>query len=67
MAEETTTGENRILIDLGRTKSKRVKQLRRGRGKLLDRVTDALDGLQCAGKLDPKIQTVIVLVTEKRR
>jgi hypothetical protein len=54
-----------IVIDLGRKNRKQVKRLRKGRGKLLDKVAGVIDGMRATGALQPNAQTVIVVVREK--
>ena len=50
-----------VIMDLGRHKPKQVKQLRKGRGKLLRRVQHAIDELRASGLNQP-----IVLVVERK-
>jgi hypothetical protein len=50
-----------VIMDLGRHKPKQVRQLRRGRGKLLRRVQRAINELRASGINQP-----IVLVVERR-
>ncbi len=56
-----------VIIDLGRHKRKRVRRLRRGRGRLMGRVLDAVEDLGEDGAIDPNANTVIVIVRQKRR
>ena len=55
-----------VIIDLGRHKRKRVRRLRRGRGRLMGRVLDAVEDLGEDGAIDPNANTVIVIVRQKR-
>ena len=50
-----------VIMDLGRHKPKQVRQLRRGKGKLLRRVQNAVSELRASGINQP-----IVLVVERR-
>jgi len=55
MAEKSDTDANPpIVIDLGKQKRKRIKQLKRGRGKLVDRVNEAVAQVRAA--LGPEAQ-----------
>jgi hypothetical protein len=55
MAEKSDTDANApIVIDLGKQKRKRIKQLKRGRGKLVDRVNEAVAQVRAA--LGPEAQ-----------
>jgi hypothetical protein len=53
---DTTAVSPPIVIDLGKQKRKRIKQLKRGRGKLVDRVNEVVAqvraelGAEAAGK-----------------
>ncbi len=57
--------EKAIVLDLGRKKRKLVKQLRKGRGKLLGQIDEQLQELRWAGALQECTQPVIVVVSEK--
>jgi len=56
-----------VVLDLGKHRRKRVKQLRRGEGKLMTDILDALDELKLAGTLNASAQPVVIVVQEKRR
>lgn len=53
------------ILDMGEHSRKRVKRLRKGRGKLMAKVERAIDELQAGGVLSPSAQTVIVIVREE--
>ena len=63
--QSTSSLDKAIVLDLGKKKRKLIKQLRKGRGKLLDQVEDHLDELRAADAIDASAQTVIVVVSEK--
>ena len=69
--EETKTSEEAIrepiIIDLGKYRRKRVRRLRKGRGRLAGRVMDAVDDLCAEGAIEGDVQPVIVIVRQKRR
>ena len=49
MADKSDADANPpIVIDLGRQKKKRIKQLKRGRGKLVERVNEAIAQVRSA-------------------
>jgi hypothetical protein len=54
-----------ILIDLGKKKADDVRKLRKGKGKLIRQVEEAIQGLQSAGTISSTAQPVIVVVTER--
>ena len=62
---EKHAGKSPIIIDLGKRSPKKIKQLRRGKGVLLDEVHECLDELAENGKINKTAQPVIVVVTEK--
>jgi hypothetical protein len=54
-----------VVLDLGKHKSKRVKDLRKGRGRLLGDIERAVDELRAQGVLGADAQTVVVVVERK--
>lgn len=70
-SEEAKTDESvvrePIIVDLGKHKRKRVRRLRKGRGRLAGRVMDALDDLYAEGAVEGEAQPVVVIVRQKRR
>jgi hypothetical protein len=53
------------VLDLGEHRRKRVKKLRKGGGRLMEKVEDAVASLQEQGVLKPDAQTVVVVVREE--
>jgi len=53
------------VLDLGEHNRRRVKRLRRGKGKLMTKVERAIEELQEGGVLSASAQTVIVIVREE--
>ena len=56
-----------VIIDLGKQRRKRIKDLRRGTGRLADEINGCVEELKAAGTLASGAQTVVVVVREKRR
>jgi hypothetical protein len=54
-----------VIIDLGEQSRKRVKLLRKGQGKLLEQVNEAIRQLTASGKLASGAQPVVVVVREE--
>ena len=55
-----------LVVDLGKAQSrKRIKQLRKGEGKLMGKIDGILGDLVEAGTLDRSAQPVIVVVREE--
>ena len=66
IADATTHGAP-IVVDLGKQRGKRIKQLNEGRGKLMDEVNGLLDELRTAGSISASAQPVIIVVQKKRK
>ncbi len=64
-AEKPETPPQAIIIDLGKQKRKKVKQLRKGRGELLDAIQAKVAELQTQGTLPKGVPPIIVLVGKK--
>ena len=64
---EAASTPSPILLDLGKQRRKRIKQLRRGAGKLMDEINASIEELRTAGTIGPTTQPVVVLVRQKRR
>ena len=56
-----------VIIDMGKQRRKRIKNLRRGTGRLADEISGCVDELKAAGTLSSSAQTVVIVVREKRR
>lgn len=56
-----------VVLDLGKQRRKQVKQLRKGSGKLMEDINDAIEELRTAGTVAAMAQPVVVIVREKRR
>lgn len=75
MAEVATNGaaakEERqssvIIVDMGKRKRKQIKRLRRGGGKLMDRIGETMQQLKAEGEIDADSPVVVVIVREKRK
>lgn len=65
--EATPVAETGVfcVLDLGEQKKKRIKKLRKGEGRLMEKVEDAIADLQGEGILEAKVQTVVVVVREE--
>ncbi len=65
-SNETAQGQEMIVVDLNKRQTKkRIKQLRKGRGKLLGQIGDVISELQEAGTIGADAQPVVVVVREK--
>lgn len=55
-----------VVLDIGKKqRKKRIRQLRKGRGKLFDRVRDLLEGMKEEGTIDKGAQPIVIVVREK--
>jgi hypothetical protein len=53
------------VVDLGRRSKKQIKRLRKGEGRLLDRVEQTVGQLKADQEIDPKSEVVVVVVKQK--
>ena len=60
-------GRPPVIVDLGKQRRKRIKQLRRGEGKLLAEVTGAVEELRASGTIAADAQAIVFVVRERRR
>lgn len=72
MSEDTRGAEvvTPIIIDLGKTKRKRIKRLKRGRGRLMEEVTDVLEEVRASlGEegADKHLVPIVMVYRRKRR
>jgi len=56
-----------VVVSLGKKTAKKVKQLEKGRGKLLDRVVSSLNEMKTQGAISQNAQPIFVIVKEPRR
>ena len=67
MSEETASrGGRTVYIDLGKKKSKRVKQLRKGKGPLVKLVDETVAALRAEGQIQADDQVVVVVERKSR-
>jgi len=64
---EAATDKGPIIVDMGSQRRARVRQLRRGRGKLMDEVNSVLAELRTDGSISASAQPVVVIVRQRRR
>lgn len=57
--------QNTVVVDLGKFKKKSVKRLRKGEGKLMDRVGMAVEEIRSSLPEGTTMPTVVVVVREK--
>ena len=61
-------GGDLLVVDIGKKqKRKRIRQLRKGRGRLFDRINDVVDDLREEGAIDENATPVVIVVREKAR
>ncbi|NEP77557.1 MAG: hypothetical protein F6K17_27165 [Okeania sp. SIO3C4] len=63
MKEKTNT----IILDMGGTKSKELRDLRKGKGKMFRKIGKMLENMKAEGVTPPDIQPVIVIVKKKSK
>lgn len=63
---ETETKDKMLILDMGSRSKKQIKRLRKGTGRLMERLQDTLDTLRSEGQLSSE-NPVVVIVKEKRK
>ena len=56
-----------VVLDLGKKKRRDVKRLRKGRGRLMKRLNETLEGLREDGTIAESSQPIVVVVRERPR
>jgi len=57
-----------IVVNIGKKqKRKNIRKLRKGRGPLMNKVEDIVDGLRSENLIDEGIRPVVLVVREKKR
>jgi hypothetical protein len=64
-AKEEKGREGAVIVDLGRKSRKDVRQLRKGRGRLMEDVGECIEELREAGAISALAQPVIVIVEQR--
>jgi hypothetical protein len=63
-AASTAGDKPMVIIDLGKRSRKQIKRLRKGSGRLVDRVVGTVDQLAADGEVDANHQIVVVVVKQ---
>ncbi len=63
--EKPAMGGEMVLLDLGEQSRRRVRRLRRGEGRLMEKIEDAVADLEEQGVVKPGAQTVVVIVRQE--
>jgi hypothetical protein len=66
-ATKSAPANGPILVDLGKKSRKKVKRLRDGEGKLMDKVKSVMDELRSNGTLKTDAQPVLIIVRERAK
>lgn len=64
--ESSPDANGPVIIDMGKQRGKRIKELKRGTGKLTEDLNEALEDLKANGAISASRQVVIVVVERKR-
>ncbi|MBO3463912.1 hypothetical protein G7B40_013245 [Aetokthonos hydrillicola Thurmond2011] len=57
---------NTIVLEFGRQKKDRIRDLQEGRGRLFRKIVKTISELQRAGEVGESVQPVIVIVKQKK-
>lgn len=58
---------NTIILDINQTKSKDIRDLRKGQGKIFKKISKMLEQLKAAGQTPPDAQPIILIVKKKSK
>lgn len=56
-----------VVLDFGKKKRRDIRRLRKGRGRLMDRLNETLDGLKEDGTIAASGQPIVVIVRQRAR
>lgn len=56
-----------IVVDLGKASRKRIRQARKGTGKLIDEVNTVVEEMRTNGTIGTSAQPIVIVVRQKRR
>jgi hypothetical protein len=62
---DATVMRDPVVVDLGIKKAKLLKQLRKGKGKLINDVKQCINELAATGVVSGAVQPVVVVVSER--
>jgi hypothetical protein len=65
--DEKSNRRSPVIIDLGKKKKQQIRNLTKGRGRLLRDITEITDELAASGEIDAGAQPLIVVVREKSK
>ncbi len=67
-ASESKASDERsfVIVDLGRKKKQQIRNLTKGRGRLMRDIADLTDELVASGEIAAGVQPLVVIVREKK-
>jgi hypothetical protein len=66
--QNSTAGQKRtVVVDLGKKSRKQLKRLRRGEGKLMEKLDALIDEMRSSNQISAGAETVVVVVEKKAR
>jgi hypothetical protein len=64
-ANAASAEQSMVIVDLGKRSKKQVKKLRKGGGRLMDRIGQTVDQLRAEQEIDAKAEVVVFVVRER--
>ena len=65
---DSTPSNGALVVDVGKKQSKkRIKQLRKGRGKLIEQIQKTISELRERQEIDENAQPIVFIVRQKRK
>lgn len=56
-----------VVLDIGQRSKEQIKRLRRGEGKLMNRISTVIEELKKSGTISQTAQPIVLVVREKRK
>ena len=65
--DATQDNDAPVVLDLGKKSRKLIRRLRKGRGKLMERVTGVIEDLKADGSINAAAQPVIIVIRQRAK
>jgi hypothetical protein len=66
-AATTADSDAPIVLDMGKKSRKLIRRLRKGRGKLMDRVNGVIQDLKTDGSINASAQPIIIVIRQRAK
>lgn len=66
-SQPAETSRPMVVVDLGKTSAKKIRQLKKGKGKLIDEVNDALELAGANSLTDKQLVPIVFVYRQKKK